>query len=332
MAFFRCTTCFHMREASNNYIGKSVKCPQCKNESTIYDTVAFVDNIIKKYSLLRKEIQLLQQGNQKVEKKRQEIEFTNEYIELTDIHNTTALADQARYEAILNWFQKKGIKVDVDHSAVDTTGFFDEIALALGNQYAILEEVSNKIKYIQQKGYTNVKLPLAQKSKKDVAIMKDFCKELYDYSFVTKYFVNQKEQTIHLSLQTVPSIVNFFNGVWMEWYIFITLLNFFKDNKIPNSCLRSLKITFSNDDLNELDIFFIANDIPICIECKSGEFRNHIDKYSKLRKRLKMDKTHFLLCIIGLDEKQTLGLSSTYDVTFVNETNLIQYLKKILIN
>ena len=92
----------------------------------------------------------------------------------------------------------------------------------------------------------------------------------------------------------------------------------------------TIEINFANDDKNELDIFFIANDIPICIECKSGEFRPYIEKYSKLRKRLKMDKSQFLFCVIGLDSIQTQGFSGTYDVTFVNEKNLFSHLEWVL--
>ena len=90
-------------------------------------------------------------------------------------------------------------------------------------------------------------------------------------------------------------------------------------------------MTFPNEDSNELDIFFLAdNRIPICIECKSGEFRNHIDKYSKIRKRLKIEKSQFLLCVVGLSQEQTQGLTSMYDITFVNEINFIQHIENLL--
>jgi phage FluMu protein Com len=329
MALFRCNQCNHIREVANTYIGKSVKCPQCKTAAPIYDTVLFVENILKKYIVQHKEINRLRQNNK--EDKKQEIENSNEYVELLDIHNTTALTREKQYESIIDWFQHKDIELDVNHNAVDTTGFFDEIALSLGNQYDVLKEVNNQIKYIQKKGYTNVKLTLSKKSKEDKTVIKNFCKELYDYSFVTKYYFKKQDQVIYLTLQQAPDIINFFNGLWMEWFVLIKLLVFFKENKIPNSCLRSLNVTFPNNDKNELDIFFIANDIPVCIECKSGEFRAQIDKYSKLRKRLKIDKSQFILCVIGLDNKQTQGLSGTYDITFVNETNFIQHIEKLLI-
>jgi len=191
--------------------------------------------------------------------------------------------------------------------------------------------ISEQIKYIQQKGYTNVKLALSRKNQKQIKAMTKFCQELYEYSFVAKYFYQKKEKIIRLTLQTAPAIKKFFLGEWMEWFVLIKTLEFFREKQLPCACLRNLAVTFPNEDSHELDVFFLINNrIPVCIECKSGEFRQQIDKYSKLRKRLKIDKTQFLLCVIGLSLEQTQGLTSMYDVTFVNEKNFLQYVEHLL--
>jgi spore germination protein YaaH len=82
----------------------------------------------------------------------------------------------------------------VNPDAVDTTGFFDEIALLLGNNFKTLSFVSNQIKYIQNKGYTNVKLELSKKNQKEIQQLTSFCKTLHDYSFVAKYHYQKKRQ------------------------------------------------------------------------------------------------------------------------------------------
>lgn len=118
----------------------------------------------------------------------------------------------------------------------------------------------------------------------------------------------------------------------MEWFVFMKLLEFVREQQLPVACLRSLSVIFPNEDVHELDVFFLINNrIPVCIECKTGEFRQHIEKYSTLRKRLKLEKTQFLLCVIGLSQEQTQGLSSMYDVTFVNEKNFLQHVEQLLV-
>ena len=248
-----------------------------------------------------------------------------------NIYNTTAMASQQQYEPIMAWFERQQIQLDINHQAIDTTGFFDEVAIQLGDHYDTFKLVSDKIKHIQQKGYTNVKLTLSKKSQKQIAAITRFCQELYDYSFVAKYFYQKPDKIIRLTLQTAPAIVKFFNGEWMEWFVFMKLLEFFREKQLSVACLRNLSVTFPNEDAHELDVFFLTNStLPLCIECKTGEFRKDIEKYSILRKRLKLEKTQFLVCVIGLSQEQTQGLSSMYDVTFVNEKNFLQHVEQLI--
>lgn len=334
MALFRCGKCGHLREVSNEYKGKSVNCPRCKTPSPVYDTVAFVTKVIEQFIAQKNELQQLRsqlashQNTDTAVPAEAEKEPPQPLSDI-DIYNTEELKSEQQYEPILKFFQKRQVQVDVNHQALDTTGFFDEVAVQLGDNYETLRLVSDKIKRIQQKGYTNIKLILNKKSQKDIQTITRFCKDLYDYSFVAEYFYQNQEKIIRLTLQTSPKIVNFFNGEWMEWFVFMKLLDFFREKQVPVACLRNLSIMFPNEDRHELDVFFLVNKtIPLCIECKTGEFRKDIEKYSVLKERLKLDGTQFLLCVIGLSEKQTQGLSSMYDVTFVNEKNFLQQVEK----
>ncbi|WP_313887522.1 DUF1887 family CARF protein [Nodosilinea sp. LEGE 07088] len=291
----------------------------------------FIEKVIERYLLQYKELQGLRQQLAPLNPSASLPAEQQPLVDI-DIYNTTAMASSQQYKPILTWFQERQIQLNVNHQAIDTTGFFDEVAMQLGDNHETLQLVSDQIKYIQQKGYTNATIRLSKKSQKDIKLITQFCKELYNYSFVAKYFYQKQEKIIRLTLQTAPTITAFFNGAWMEWYVFMKLLEFVREQQLPVACLRSLSVTFSNEDTHELDVFFLVNNrIPICIECKTGEFRQHIDKYSTMRKRLKLEKTQFLLCVIGLSEEQTQGLSSMYDVTFVNEKNFLKHVEHLLV-
>jgi hypothetical protein len=100
---------------------------------------------------------------------------------------------------------------------------------------------------------------------------------------------------IYLTLQTAPKIRDFINGIWMEWFVFMKLLDFFRLNKITPSISRNIEISFSVENSNELDIFLLTEkEIPICRECKTGEFRQDIYKYLLIRKQLDIKKTSLL--------------------------------------
>lgn len=328
MAIFRCNKCTHIREVERDYIGKSVKCPKCKNPSKVHDTIAFTNALITRNTSQTLELNELRGGSVKemLDSKDENLEFED-----IDVQNTSIFTQENSFSPIAEWFDNKNITANIDPSAVDTTGFFDEIALLLGKNFEVLSPVSNQIKYIQNKGYSNVKIEVSKKSEKETKQIKAFCKELYNYSFVSKYHYQKKEKIIRLSLQSAPKIKRFFNGIWMEWFALIELLKFFNDNQIIPACGRSIEVSFANGGCNELDLFFLMNgEVPICIECKSGEFRHDIEKYLSLRKRLKMKKEQFIVCVFGLSSEQAKGMTSMYELTFVNENTLIEHVSTII--
>ncbi|WP_446808704.1 hypothetical protein ACH50O_15695 [Methylomonas sp. 2BW1-5-20] len=326
MAILRCNNCAYLREVPNEHVGKTVKCPVCEQASAIHDTVAFVKKLIDKYGvLLTKYRELEQAGNAVAEVSLADIRIAKD--EEVDLHNTAVMSNSMQYKPIISWFERKNIKVEVNHNALDTQGFYDEVAVELGDNFQVLQEVLDKIRKTQRNNYTSVVLNLNDYSQNQIKTITGFCKNLYQFSFVAKYFYNKNEKRVHLTLQSMPAIVGFFNGEWLEWYVFMKLLKHFYESKGLFSCLRSFNIQFANEDKYEVDVFFLINSrIPVFIECKSGEFRPFIEKYSKMRRRLDIDKENFLLLVLGVSDEQVLGLTKMYDITFVNETSFITHI------
>ncbi len=329
MAILRCNKCGHIREVGNDYLGKAVKCPECAQVILIHDTVLFLKAVIKKYITLKKEIQSLRQlSSEKDSTDKMDEDLT--FAEI-DIHNTKVLTQTNNLEPIVQWFEQRRIQINVNPDAADTTGFFDEIALLMGDNFSALDSVIGQIKHIQSKDYGTVKIVLADKKPGETQQILSFCKALHDYSFVAKYFHKEKDKVVYISLQKAPQIKRFFNGSWMEWFALMKLLRFFREQKIAPACTRGIEITFTNGNSNEIDLFCLTEkNVPICIECKSGEFRQDIDKYLSLRKKLKIDKNRFVICVFGLSQKQAQGMTSMYDLTFVNEASLIHHLQTVI--
>jgi hypothetical protein len=78
-------------------------------------------------------------------------------------------------------------------------------------------------------------------------------------------------------------------------------------------------------------VFFLINKTrPLYIECKTGEFRQDLDKYISLRKRLGIEQRFFILCAVDLDQEQCKGLSAMHGLTFVNVQTLGQHLTTLI--
>jgi phage FluMu protein Com len=325
MAIFRCNKCEYLREVSKDYIGKRVRCPECKNITQAYDTTTYVSALLSKYKEQKAAFKLLKSDSIKDSAQVGVISHDKGALfDGVDLHNSNILAQGANLEPLAKWFDKREINVVFDPGAADTAGFFDEIALKLGDDFGMLSCVSNQTKYVQSKGYKNLKLDVSNKTAKEIQNINSFCKELYEYSFVAKHFYQKKDQVIRLTLQMAPRIRRFFDGLWMEWFTLIKLLYLFHDTKIAPACTRSLKISSKGGKSNELDIFVLSSAcVPVCIECKSGEFRHDIDKYSDLRKRLGISKRQFIVCVFGLSHEQGAVMTSMYDLTFANQSSVV---------
>lgn len=331
MAIFRCNGCSHIREVGNHYLGRPVKCPKCKEVANVHDTTTFVKAVVKSLVAQRAELEALRSKTDNVDSMPKPAVLEQSIFTDVDVNNTNILAHESNLLPISEWFSRRQITVEFNPDASDTTGFFDEIALQMGQEYELLSKVSQHIKYIQNKGYSNVKIDVSDYASHELEKVKHFCDALYDYSFVAKSFYQKKAQCIRLTLQTAPKIRDFFNGLWMEWFVLITILQYLESKNVAAACVRSLLVTFQSGASNELDLFLVAKDgSPMCIECKTGEFRHDIDKYLGLRKQLGLTKQQFILCVFGLSTEQAVGMTSMYDLTFVNEHTLMDHLTPVL--
>lgn len=329
MAIFRCNKCAHLQEQSDGQVGETIPCPKCGNQAPVYNTMFFIARLLDKYFDGQREIARLKLPAENAGAVRTAIPSPPSTDEI-DLFNTDQLASDFQHGPIYDWFRHKQIKVQANMRGVDTTGFFDEVAVSIGSNMGVLKEVLERIRWAQQKEFSSITIHLDKKSPEDAQAISSFCQQLYDFSFVAKCFHNRPENNVRLILQTAPTIRDFFNGEWLEWYALMICLQYAKERNKRFSCARNLSISLQNNDSYELDVFMLINgDIPICIECKTGEYRQNIDKYLTLRKRLGLNSKNFVMCITGLGDETAKGLSAMYDLTFVNERNLAAHLSRL---
>lgn len=322
MTILRCNKCGQLQELPQQTAGTATPCPRCGTPTQIYDTVLFVSKVLEKLFATQTELARLRAAAANGERPTN-VAVPTAPPEAFDLHNSGVLSTELQHGPIQEWFQRRHIQVRTNPKAVDTTGFFDEVAVAIGKSSGVLKEVVDRIRFAQMKGFSSSTIHLERKTPEDAALIMGFCRQLYDYSFVAKYFHLRDENRLRLVLQTAPAIREFFNGDWLEWYAFMATLESARHHNRRYSCARNLVITLQNDETYELDVFFLLDgNRPVCIECKSGEFRQDIDRCLTVRKRLGISRDDFIICAVGLGPEQAAGLSSMYELTFNNEQDL----------
>ena len=179
MAILRCGNCGYLREVPHEHIGKTVKCPVCEKAALIYDTVAFVKKLIDKYShLMGKYRELEQAANEEADNGSDQTPRHPGKIENLDLHNTAVMSNSMQYKPIIKWFERKSVNVEVNHDALDTQGFYDEVAVELGDNLEVLQEVLDKIRKTQRNNYTSLTLNLSNHSQNQIRTVTQFCRNL----------------------------------------------------------------------------------------------------------------------------------------------------------
>jgi len=328
MAIFRCSKCNHVLETSQA-IGTSIPCPKCQQQGPVWDTTFFTTKLLEKYFSLLSTHTALQQQTQPAPHAGNTAEPSA--LAAINISNTDLLANPDQHAPLVAWLEKKNISSLPNHAAVDTTGFFDEMATIIGRHYPGYKLLLDQICFAYKKDYQVASISLAKMEPKEANALIAFCHQLHDHSFITRYIHDKKEKSLKVVLQTALQIKQFFNGQWLEWFALIQALEVLQQAGSKFSCARSLQIAYQNGEKHELDVLLLADGhLPVCIECKSGDYRSNIEKYRSLRKKLGLEKKQFIICVAGLENDKAQGLSSTYELTFCNEATLKQHLAELL--
>ena len=324
MPIYRCNKCGFVSEDAQTPVNTQAACGRCGTPSTVYGTVFFVEELVKRLAAMTRELNALKQAAVSAPPP----PAPSEQQQPARPGN---LASGAQHAALQQWFAAQNIEAQIDPANVDTSGFFDDAALRLGDDYALFGELIDRLRYAYRKSHGWVNLELARLPQKDAQAVNQLCRNLYEHTFFARYHYQKPEKIVRLTLQTAPAIRQFFDGGWLEWYALVCLLEHARGRGAGFSCARGVKVVFPNEDLHELDVVCLPEgQPPICIECKSGEFRRDIDKYLRLSKRLGVGKERFIVCSTDLTEEQAQGLTAMYDLSFVNLQTLKKHLQKII--
>jgi hypothetical protein len=328
MPVYRCNQCGHISESPA--AGIQIPCAKCQAPATVYDTAFYVGKLIERYTAAMREIKALQadeKGDLAEQPQAEQASPQENGSESIEAPLNTA----AQHAPIENWLKSQNIEAQFDHSSVDTNGYFDEAAQQIGHRFELFGELVQRVAYAYRKDHTGLNINLSEIAQKDAQAIQTLCRELYSHTLFARYRYQKQEKVMHLTLQSAPKVRQFFTGAWLEWFALMESITSLRRRNIAFSCARSVRVVFPNEDLHELDVVLLpAGRPPICIECKAGEFRRDISKYQRLRKRLGLDGSRFLVCSTDLNDEQASSLSAMYDLTFVSIDALPRHLASII--
>jgi hypothetical protein len=322
MSVLFCVGCGFVRELPEEHLGKIVRCPSCEKPAKVMQTQIVVKSLLDRVRKLQGELRDIRQTAAETEVAQPWSGFLG-----YEFSQSPVAQQLTNTQPAVDWFQARGIVVEADPKAADISGFFDEIAVALGDEFDLLAFVIDKINFAYRKGFYRVNIGLEEYSQEQIGKIKGFCRELYEAAFVAKYFRPKGEKQVQLHLQAnQPALKSFFGGEWLEWYAFMKIASLLVQSGRPFSCLKNFQARFPNGDSYELDLFFLVEGrIPLWVECKSGEFRNAIGKYTQMRGQMRLERPNMLLLALEVPDDRLAGMSSTFDTVMSNHRSFLGY-------
>jgi len=224
--------------------------------------------------------------------------------------------------SILEPFLKsKGIRIKVRPCDNAADQVIDSLSLYLGERYAALAGLLGKIKRAMQTGMP-ITESLKDRPQQDVSSACQFCKRLHEIAFLEEYRYSRSPiYLINAKTTTLPKAQRFFGGQWLERFILQKVKSVHAqvaaevNGNLTYEHLINPQIILPNCDDFELDILAAIGPSIFWIEAKSGDYQQHVAKYSKFARFLGLDYDHSFMVLTDVPDDRCDALSSLFSMT-----------------
>ncbi|WP_448524939.1 hypothetical protein [Parathermosynechococcus lividus] len=200
-------------------------------------------------------------------------------------------------------------------------GVIDSLSLYLGERYDALSGLLGKIKRAMQNGAPFTE-SLKGRPQQDVSSACQFCTLLHDVAFLEQYqYLRSPTYLIRAKTTTLPKAQRFFGGQWLERFVLQKVKAVYAQvgsevtEELGLEYLINPQITLPNGDDFELDILAAIGSSIYWIEAKSGDYQQHVAKYSKFARLLGLDFDHSFMVLTDVPDVRCDALSSLFSMT-----------------
>ena len=322
MAIYHCPHCGLLAESTET-VGNTSSCANCKQEVSIQDTILFVQSVMNKYSELSNKIKLLQENFIPLDTANTQIQAA--------LNSSDLFANPKQHDKIKHYLNRKNLTVSFNYAAVDMSGYFDEAAELIGDNFPLLEKYLKQIRFLYANNKVSLMIDCVNLPQKENQKLQNIFKKLFSYTILSKYNYQASEKKIRISLNTTNSVKKFLTGGWLEWFATIKLIKEAHAKEKTFCIARSVVVQHENGDKNEFDVVFMTeHKTPLFIECKSGEFRQDLDKFIRICKKINIPTKNWIVLASEIDKPQADAFEKMYPVRFCDLMHFLEKVKPLI--
>lgn len=226
----------------------------------------------------------------------------------------------------------RGISIKTIPPEQESDETLDKIALFIGNRFESVKSVLDSIKVNMNTGRA-FSLNLRNETQRTVADITNLCKNLHNIAFLTEYrYQKSPAYQLHATPSTSPRALNFYSGQWLERFVKTQVVSLLRSKSLEFSYICNAQISLPNGDDFELDMLFETQGQVFWLEAKTGDYRKHIDKYSKMSKIIGLDRSHTFMILTddAVTDNLARDLGNLFGMTVVRIEKFAEQLTKVL--
>jgi len=286
-------------------------------------------------TIAEKQNEVVKKNSQKKSNNTLELTEKNELGSLEEIKNENTETQQ-NVNKIDEFLKSKSIQIKSipDEDAADYV--INGMAVFIGDRYSSISKIYKKLKREMQHGGT-ITEHLANETQKDISNICQFCTRLHEMAFLEEYkYFKAPRYLIKAKTTILPRAQNFLSGQWLERYILenvkesIQFVSQELSKTLSFSYLINPKIILQNGNDFELDIIFEVEGVFYWVEAKTGDYQQHINKYSNMAKSLNLDYKHSIMVLTDINPSASDSLSALFTMTVCQVSEFPQFIKKLL--
>lgn len=221
-------------------------------------------------------------------------------------------------ERLTQFLAERGITITQLAGEESFDPVLNGLANFLGTHYESVKPIYQQIKRNMQVG-GDFTISLKGEPPKTISLICQFGKKLYDVALLEQYrYFRSPQYLLRAKTTQLPAAQNFFSGQWLERYIIqqvqdaIGTLKTQTNQQIDFGYLANPRISLANEQEGELDLLFHLNDQIYWIETKSGDYQQHISKYSMIARTLNLNEKHALMVLTDIPASRSAELTALF--------------------
>lgn len=229
-----------------------------------------------------------------------------------------------RPSVLESFLDSRRIRIKVNPPDDPADQIIDSLSLFLGEHYDALSGLLAKIKRAMQSGM-QITESLKNRSQQDVSSNCQFCTRLHEVAFLEQYqYLRSPTYLIRAKTTTLPKAQRFFGGQWLERFILQKVRAVHAQvaaeirGQLDFEYLINPQVILPNGDDFEFDILAGFGSWVYWIEAKSGDYQQHVAKYSKIASILGLDYAHSFMVLTDVSDDRCNALSSLFSMSVCN--------------